>query len=82
MSTPQELKEKIAEVKADVLGLKVAIADLSAELSAVIGRFLAKLAAGVDTSSEIAELNTIKADVSDLKSQVIDATNQAKIEGL
>lgn len=82
MSTPQELKEKIAEVKADVLGLKVAIVDLSAELSAVIGRFLAKLAAGVDTSSEIAELNTIKADVSDLKSQVIDATNQAKIEGL
>lgn len=82
MTYQQKLKDKITEVKADVLTLKTAIADLSAELSAVIGRFLAKLAAGTDTTAEIAELNTIKADVADLKAQVIDATNQAKIEGL
>lgn len=82
MTYQQKLKDKISEVKADVLTLKTAIATLSAELSAVIGRFLAKLAAGTDTTAEIAELDTIKADVADLKAQVIDATNQAKIEGL
>lgn len=82
MATQQELKDKIAEVKSDVAVLKGEVASLVSEMTAAFSRFLAKLAAGSDAQPQIDELNLIQQEVTELKTQVADATNQAKIEGV
>lgn len=79
MASQQELADKIVAVKAEVGSLKELITQYIAEVNSLTARFLAKLAIGQDTQPMIDELNSIS--LTDIKSQLQSAIDQAKIEG-